>query len=101
MLRCSARSNFGPVDFGIADRRALLVNFNLKLVSLAEPERPWRIITSDNHSTVWDGKRTLFDLNFLALGVSPRESFELAHGRELPLGRLLKVYYAKHYSEED
>jgi hypothetical protein len=61
------------------------------LVSLAEPERPWRIITSDKHSTVWDGKRTRFDLSFLALGVSPQECFELAHGWELPLGRSLRV----------
>jgi hypothetical protein len=77
-----------------------LVNFNLKLVSLAEPDRLWRIITSDRHSTVWDGKRTLFDLNFLALGVSPQECFELAHRRELPLGRSLRVYFAQHYTEE-
>ena len=68
---------------------------------MAEPERPWRIITSDDHSSVWDGKHTLFDLNFLALGISPQECFELAHDRELPPGRFLKVYYAKHYTEVD
>src|ERR1700674_4649552 len=38
-----------------------LVNFNLKLAMLAEPERKWRIVTSDNHSTVWDDAQTLFD----------------------------------------
>src|SRR5438270_729454 len=37
-----------------------LVNFNLRLATLAEPDRRWRIITSPDHSTVWDGNWTLF-----------------------------------------
>jgi hypothetical protein len=77
-----------------------LVNFNLGLATLAEPERPWRIITSDRHSSVWDGRVTLFDLNFSALGVSPQECFTLAYDRDLPPGRLLKVNYARHYTKE-
>jgi hypothetical protein len=44
-----------------------VVNFNLKLAQLVAPDRPWRIVTSHNHSTVWDGDSTLFDLNGLAL----------------------------------
>ena len=32
-----------------------LVNFALELAQLVEPDRKWRIITSDKHSTVWDG----------------------------------------------
>lgn len=40
-----------------------LVNFNLRLVELAEPGRAWRIVRSDEHSTVWDGDNTLFDIN--------------------------------------
>jgi hypothetical protein len=32
-----------------------LVNFALTLAQLVEPQRPWRIITSREHSTVWDG----------------------------------------------
>ena len=55
-----------------------LVNFNLVLASLAEPKRPWRIITSEKHSTVWDGKNTIFDLNGLALFDGAPECFELA-----------------------
>lgn len=58
-----------------------LVNFNLRLAQLVEPGREWRILTSDKHSTVWDGDRTLFDLNFLALGVPPDECFRLANGK--------------------
>jgi hypothetical protein len=45
-----------------------IVNFTLHLAMLAEPQRTWRIVTSARHSTVWDGKRTLFDFNFQALG---------------------------------
>src|SRR5215470_13332060 len=32
-----------------------LVNFSLELAQPVEPDRKWRIITSDQHSTVWDG----------------------------------------------
>jgi hypothetical protein len=60
-----------------------LVDFNLRLAVLVEPDRPWRILNSDGargggHSTVWDGGDLLFDLNFLAFGVPPGEAFKLA-----------------------
>ena len=32
-------------------------------------ELDWQIITNDEHSTVWDGKYTFFDMNYLALKV--------------------------------
>jgi hypothetical protein len=68
-----------------------LVNFNLKLATLVEPRRPWRILTSDKHSTVFDGKGTLFDFNMKALLVPIEEAWELAHAcnaKELPPGQL-------------
>jgi len=34
-----------------------LVNFNLKLATLVEPQQHWRIVTSPEHSTVWDGRK--------------------------------------------
>jgi hypothetical protein len=34
-----------------------LVNFTLRLAMLAIPSQTWRIITSDAHSTVWNGKK--------------------------------------------
>jgi hypothetical protein len=71
-----------------------LVNFNLRLAQLVEPGRAWRIVTSDQHSTVWDGEQTLFEFTFLALGISPQECFDLANGRQLPPGQELKVYLA-------
>jgi hypothetical protein len=55
-----------------------LVNFNHHLAKLVEPNRTWRIITSDEHSTVWDNESTLFDLNGLALFDSAAECFEAA-----------------------
>jgi hypothetical protein len=75
-----------------------LVNFNLRLAQLVEPKRPWRILSSDKHSTVWDGGQTLFDLNFVALGVSPEECFRLANDKQLEPGKKLKVYLAKRWT---
>lgn len=77
-----------------------LVNFNLRLAERAAPARPWRILTSDDHSTVFDGDRTLFDLNFLALGVPPGEAYRLANVTALAPGRELRVYQAAHWSTE-
>lgn len=76
-----------------------LVNFNLRLAQLVEPARPWRIVTSQEHSTVWDGEQTLFDFNFLALGVPPQECFKLANKRQLKAGKELRVYLAEHWSK--
>jgi hypothetical protein len=77
-----------------------LVNFALELAQLVEPNRKWRIISSDKHSTVWDGENTLFGFNFLALGISPKECFELAYEHELKPGQHGKCGYADHYTVE-
>jgi hypothetical protein len=69
-----------------------LVNFALVLAQLVEPKRQWRIITSDRHSTVWDGKHTLFEFNFQALGIPANECFELANKKVLRPGQRLKTY---------
>ncbi len=55
-----------------------LVNFALRLAVLSEPTKPWRIVTSDQHSTVWDGGDVLFDLQFSALGTPPETAWQLA-----------------------
>jgi hypothetical protein len=67
--------------------------------TLAEPAYPWRIVTSDRHSTVWNGDGLLFDHNFLALGVPPDECFEDARrdGEELAPGKYMPVHCAAHY----
>lgn len=76
-----------------------VVNFNLRLAQLTEPARQWRIVTSQDHSTVWDGQNTLFDMNFLALGIAPEEAYATAKksGKELKIGQKLVVYYAENY----
>lgn len=75
-----------------------LVNFNLRLATLVEPKRPWRIVTSDRHSTTWDGDNTLFDLNGLALFDSADHAFETADEEHLPVGEFMEVNFAEHCS---
>lgn len=72
-----------------------VVNFNLELAKLVEPKKQWRIVTSQGHSTVWDGENTLFDMNFCALGIEPNEAFKIANKKQLPIGKKLTVYYAE------
>lgn len=77
-----------------------LVNFNLKLAQLVEPNKEWQILTSNKHSTVWDGNDTLFDFNFSALGVDPQEAFDMAYedGHLIEIGKTIKIHFAEHYS---
>jgi hypothetical protein len=77
-----------------------LVNFELCLAQLTLPKRRWRIITSDEHSTVWDGRDTLFEFNFLALKVSPDDCFRMAYSEEGEPGDYLNVSFARHYTED-
>jgi hypothetical protein len=51
----------------------------------AEPKRTWRIVSSEMHSTCWDGRETLFDLNFEALQVPPnrRGTLPMLAGRAI------------------
>jgi hypothetical protein len=79
-----------------------LVNFNLRLAQLVEPARPWRIVTSRRHSTVWDGGKLLFEFNFQAFGVPPADCFEDARGggRELKVGERRLTFLAGHWTVE-
>jgi hypothetical protein len=77
-----------------------LVNFNLRLAMLVMPDRPWRIITSERHSTVWDGGDLIFDFNYQAFGVDPNECFDNAFDKQLPPGKYRRVYFAEHYTVE-
>lgn len=50
----------------------------------SEPGFPWRIISSEKHTVVWNGLLEfpiLFDINFSAMGVPAKESWALAHGK--------------------
>ena len=77
-----------------------LVNFSLCLAKLVKPKKLWRIITSEEHSTVWDGDDTLFEFNFQAFGIGPKDCFDLAFDKELKLGKYLPVHFAQHYTVE-
>ena len=70
-----------------------LANLSLFVAQQVEPNRPWRIVTSGTHTTVWDGEETLFDANFVALGITPDQTWELAAGQEdsefLPAGEFM------------
>jgi hypothetical protein len=68
-----------------------IVNFALRLATLVVPSRSWRIITSQTHSTVWDGQNLLFDFNYLAMGIPADECFESASDQELSPGEYLEV----------
>jgi hypothetical protein len=80
-----------------------LVNTALRMATLVEPARPWRIITSDKHSTVWDGEEMLFEFNFQAFKESADECFAWAtdsesNPRELKPGKERRAGYPEHYS---
>jgi hypothetical protein len=81
-----------------------LANWILELAQLVEPQRAWRILKSDKHSTVWDGVNLLFDFNFQAFGVPPKECFELAAlhatSREFPPGEHAPCYLAEHFKHD-
>jgi len=59
-----------------------LLKLNIWFVTLVEPERDWRVLTSPLHSILWDGGSALFELNFLALRVSATEAWEMAVNQE-------------------
>jgi hypothetical protein len=79
-----------------------LANFWVRLATLAEPGRGWRIVTSNIRSTVLDSENTLFDMIGVALGADPRQVYAYAaqEGRHLKPGREMRTYRALHYSQE-
>jgi hypothetical protein len=77
-----------------------LVNFNLELAQLTLPKETWRIISSQAHSTVYNGEGMLVDFNFCALGIPAKDAYRLARtdGEILKPGKHIKVHYAEHFS---
>lgn len=79
-----------------------MVDLNLYVATKVFPEFPWRIIThwqTKGHSTVWNGSEKsplLFDMNFLALEVDPKEAWKIAtKGSMFKPSRFLKSYNFK------
>ena len=81
-----------------------LVNHNLELAKAVVPKSEWRILTSELHSTVYNGDGMLFDFNFCALGISPREAYRMARdagkGKILKPGEHLTVHDAEHWRRD-
>jgi hypothetical protein len=76
-----------------------MVNSYLTVIEEAEPSKEWRIVTSGKHSAVWDGENTIFDPQFLALGVTIDEAWTLLtrqhDTRVLDVGERLVVHLAE------
>ena len=72
-----------------------IANTLLYVAMTAHPNRAWRIVSSPEHSTVWDGDQTLFDINYLTLGVSIDEcgaaTFSHNDSVVLPVGEYLSL----------
>lgn len=68
-------------------------NLSLFVAQKAEPKRPWRLVSSNAHTTCWDGSEMLWDTNFMALGVPPNEAWELANdqpdSKHLEVGKFM------------
>lgn len=94
------RKRRGPMpsfwDYACHSACHWVADLALFVATQGHPEQPWRIQTSRHHTTVWNGNRnkpTLFDINFLALGVWAEEALRIAcRGRELKPGVYLKKY---------
>jgi len=94
----------GPVphffDFVCLRACHWLVDVNAWVATKVEPGRAWQVLTSDRHSTLWDGRRTLFDLNYVALGISVAECWALAagryHSRIVPLAHWVSQHIGDH-----
>lgn len=69
-----------------------VVNGYLRLISLAEPERPWRIISSQRDSTVWDGDKTIFDITYYVFEQPAQDAFRFSFLHELMPDEYLCCY---------
>ena len=73
-----------------------VANALLYTATKAFPKTQWQIITSDEHSTVWDGDCTFFDLNYFAMKIPPAVCFESTFSADglaiLPVGQFLRCH---------
>ena len=65
-----------------------LVNHNLELAKAVVPNSEWRILSSELHSTVYNDRGLLFDLNFCAFGIAAQQAYSQA--RNDGKGEILK-----------
>jgi hypothetical protein len=55
-----------------------LVDFNLELAKLAEPDENWVIVRNDKHATVWNGEDIIFEFNLMAFGWTADDCYQLS-----------------------
>ena len=73
-------------DYCVLGKCHWLVAGNLWVAQQAWPDRPWRIVSTAHHTTVWDGYKLIFDLTYLALEVPVKECWECWLGKPMGLG---------------
>ncbi|MEN9566485.1 MAG: hypothetical protein RLZZ69_1681 [Cyanobacteriota bacterium] len=52
---------------------------NLQVLWIYQPEIPWCLVTSRDHSTVWDGHKLIFDMQYYALTIPINELVEIVN----------------------
>ena len=58
-----------------------MAKHSLYIMSRVEPEVDWQIVSSDEHSTCWDGGHRIFDMNYMAItDYSAVKTFTVAGG---------------------
>src|SRR5262249_450194 len=77
-----------------------IANFTLRLAQLVMPEKPWQILHSPEHSTVFDGDRLLLDFTYYALGASAAECFVDANKKQLTIGQYLRTFPPPYFLTE-
>ena len=56
-----------------------MVELHLWVITQVKPEHDWRIIQSDLHATIWNGKDLIYDPRFEAMKISINECFNMAY----------------------
>jgi hypothetical protein len=77
-----------------------MANSYLYLAKKVEPDKPWGIMHTLCYSVVYDGDKTLFDLQGLALQIPPADVYRWADGVELGVGEYRDVYPSMHFKED-
>lgn len=82
----------------------LVNSVGLRLATLVEPKRDWRIVYSNVHSTCWDGEETLWDFYGLCFIGDPHQAVFDAFcefpSRQLPVRTYKEVVFAEHHEIE-
>lgn len=65
----------GYADYILGGGCHWVCNWLLSCIEQVEPNKPWRIVTSDLHTCLWDGNRVLLDITYQGLDLSIEDSY--------------------------